>query len=406
VARPGAGRGQGVDRHLVAVGLNDEQVAHLRLLLRRLAAVGGAQIWVWGTEDTADLVIVDVNTYAGRMARDRATSRGRRCAILGDVEALRDNEMRCPASFSATSIVQLLDSAADPAVHQGHFTLSPADDFGEANELFVNMPSMPAERAPHEGSGGLEELLMRERDSGKLVPNSMRIREDTTLEEARRPSSRAEARASFEPADLDLSARHASKNESLRDRWPLAKYLDGDLLAAPSLFALPGVPELALDPKHRLFYSPARKMQQLIEYCAQPLILADWRPLTSMELQARRETQLERPYSHLVWLMTWLGSKGRLASHLSPGADFRLKVQPTIDDGAPLHAAINEALVVPGRLHVIAQSSGAPINDVIDLINAYDAIGWIEAVRQRPPVPPAPRKGGLLGKLGLPFRKR
>lgn len=395
-----------MDRYLVAVGLNDEQVAHLRLLLRRLAAVGGSQIWVWGTEDTADLVVVDVNTYAGRMARDRATSRGRRCAILGDVEALRDNEMRCAASFSAASIMQLLDSAADPAVHQGQFTLSPIDDFGEASELFVNLPSTHVEHSPHEGSGGLEELLMRERDSGKLVPDEMRIREDTTLEAARKPSSRAEARASFEPVDLDLSARHASKIASLRDRWPLAKYLGGDLLSAPALLALPGVPELALDPKHRLFYSPAKTMQQLIEYCVQPLVLADWRPLTSMELQARRESQYERPYAHLLWLSTWIESKGHLASHLSPGADFRLKVQPDIDDGAPLHAAINEALVVPGRLHVIAQSSGAPINDVIDLINAYDAIGWIEAVRQRPPVPPAPGRGGFLGKLGLPFRKR
>ncbi|MEP6938934.1 MAG: hypothetical protein ABI846_04160 [Rudaea sp.] len=392
-----------MDRHLVAVGLNDEQVAHLRLLLRRLAAVPGVQHWTWGTEDISDLVIVAVHTYAGRMARDRATSRGRRCAILGDDEALRENELRCPAPFSTATIAQLLSNAADPAVHQGQLTLNPLDDFGADSELFGSPPAL-SETLPHEGSGGLEELLRRDRDSGKLVPTSMRIREDTTIEEARRPSSRADARASFDPGDIDLSARSAVKSEARRDRWPLAKYLDGDLLAAPSLLALPGLPELALDPKHRLFYSPARTMQQLIEYCTQPLVVSDWRPLTSMELQARRGSQSERPYAHLVWLGTWLESSGRLAPHLSPGADFRLKVQPDIDERAPLHAAINEALVVPGRLHVIAQSSLAPINDVIDLINAYDAIGWIEALRQRPPMPPAPAKTGLLGKLG--FRKR
>lgn len=396
-----------VDKYLVAVGVNDEYVAHLRLLLRRLSAVPGAQNWVWGTEDNADLVVVAVDSYAGRMARDRAAGSGRRCAIVSATEPLRNNELRCSPPFSTASLAKLLDAAADTAAQHGQLKPHAANDFGEEVEHFAAITDIPADGMSPDAEGGLEALLRKEHDSGRFAPASMQIRADTTIEETARVSRRADNFASFDPGDLDISARTAERNSTLRDRWPLLKYLNDNLLGGPAELALPNAPELALDPKNRVFYSSARTLQHLIEYCTQPLLLSAWRPLTSVELQGLRATHFARPFSHLIWLNAWLESKGRLAAHLSPGADFRLKVQPDIDDGAPGHKAINEALVVPGRLHVIAQSSGASMNDVIDLINAYDAIGWIEAVRSRPPLPPsATKKPGLLGKLGSPFRKR
>lgn len=402
-----------MDKYLVAVGVNDELVAHLRLLLRRLSSVPGAQNWVWGNEDNADLVFIGLDTYAGQMARDRAAGRGRRCAIVHFSEPLRQNELRCPPPFSTSSIANVLGAAANPAAQNEPLKarpdspkVDPMAEFEGEGESFASITSIPSDGLSPDAESGLEELFRKEHDSGRFVPATMQIRADTTIEETKRLSKRSDNYASFEPGDLDISARTAVRNDTLRDRWPLLKYLDGNLLGGPAAISLPNTPELALDPKNRVFYSPATTMQQLIEYCTQPLVQSDWRPLTSVELQGLRAMQYERPYSHLVWLNAWLESKGRLAPHLSPGADFRLKVQPDIDDGAPGHKAIAEALIVPGRLHVIAQSSGASMNDVIDLINAYDAIGWIEAVRSRPPLPPsATRKPGLLGKLGKPFRR-
>lgn len=395
-----------MDKYLVAVGVDDEFVAHLRLLLRRLSAVPGAQNWVWGNEDNADLVVVALDSYVGRMARDRAGSRGRRCAIVSFSEPLRANEMRCTPPLSAASVANLLAATADQTPRKSEVKPRPVENFDEELEHFAAITDVPEDSRSPDAESGLEELLKKEHDDGRFVPASMQIRADTTIEETKRVSKRVDNYASFEPGDLDISARSAERNENLRDRWPLLKYLEGGLLGGPSALSLPNVPEIALDPKNRLFYSSARVMQELIEYCTQPLVVSDWRPLTSTELQGMRAMQFERPYAHLVWLNAWLESKGRLAPHLSPGADFRLKVQPDIDDGAPGNKSIVEALVVPGRLHIIAQSSGASMNDVIDLINAYDAIGWIEAVREKPPLPSAAKaKGGLLGKLGRSFRK-
>jgi len=395
-----------MDKYLVAVGVNDELVAHLRLLIRRLSAAPGSQNWIWGSESNADLVVVGVDTYAGRMARDRAGGSGRRCAVVSATEPLRQNELRCVPPFSAATLANVLAAIADPQAQEGGFKPAQRENFDDEAEQFAAITDIPSDGLSPDAPGGLEALFQKEHDSDRFVPEAMQIRADTTIEEMHRVSKRVDNYASFDPGDLDLSARAAAKSETLRDRWPLAKYLDGGLLGGPSAISLAGSPELALHPKNRVFYSPARTMQQLIEYCTQPLVQADWRPLTSTELQAIRSTQLERPYAHLFWLIAWLESNGRLASHLSPGADFRLKVQPDIDDGAPGHEAIVEALVVPGRLHIIAQSSGATMSDVIDLINAYDAIGWIEAVRSVPPLPAsATRKTGFLGKLGKPFRK-
>jgi hypothetical protein len=401
-----------VDKYLVAVGVNDELVAHLRLLLRRLSAVPGAQNWVWGNEDNADLFFIGLDTYAGQMARDRAGGRGRRCAIVHFSEPLRQNELRCAPPFSTSSIANVLSAAANPAAQSEPLKARHEPpklnlgEFEDEGDHVTSITAIPSDGLSPDAASGLEELFRNEHDSRRFVPETMQIRADTTIEETKRLSKRSDNYASFEPGDLDISARTAVKNDTLRDRWPLAKYLEGNLLGGPASIALPGAPELALDPKNRVFYSPATTVQQLIEYCTQTLVQSDWHPLTSVELQGLRTMQYERPYSHLVWLSAWLESKGRLAPHLSPGADFRLKVQPDIDDGAPGHKAIAEALIVPGRLHVIAQSSGASMNDVIDLINAYDAIGWIEAVRSRPPLPPsATRKPGLLGKLGKPFRR-
>ena len=61
------------DKYLVVIGLSEEDEAHLRLLMRRAAIDHLSHMWRWGTEDQADLMVVDPNSFAGQMARNRAT---------------------------------------------------------------------------------------------------------------------------------------------------------------------------------------------------------------------------------------------------------------------------------------------------------------------------------------------
>lgn len=409
------------ENYLTAVGLQEEQVAHLRLLLRRLAP-SLAQRWIWSGENNADLVIVDVETFAGRMARDRAGGMGRRCAIVNPNVDLRATELQCALPFTAENVTTLLDDAMAPVANPGNqVPVERSDDFADVLAQFdadgLNMsfhdsrPDYTA--APQSANGsavgdlGLEAVFAKDKEGDLFRPMRLEVRAGGTTESPDRVSSRNEQRADFKPMAADAKTPPVEYEQEARmlDAWPLRQFLDGDLIGGPSTLQLPDAPALSLDPKNRLCYSNAQTLQELAAYCSQPLPVARWRTLTTLELQQLRGSERERPYSHLIWLIVLLGSHGKLAGHLSPGADFRLTTRPNIDDGIAEHAAIVEALYTPGRLHEIAARSGAGMNEVIDLINAYEAIGWIEAKRYLPPIPNGDSDKGLLGKLRNPFRR-
>ena len=410
------------EKYLTAVGLQEEQIAHLRLLLRRLAP-NLAQQWIWGGESNADLVIVDVETFAGRMARDRANGMGRRCAIVNANAELRNNELRGGQPFTAENVTALLNEAAGPvatpsaqggAGHNDDFSDVLAQFDADALDMTFHESRPDYTATPQTGNGsavgefGLEAVFAKDKEGDLFRPMRLEVRAGGTTESSDRVSSRNEQRADFKPMAADAKAPPVEYEQEARmhDAWPLRKFLEGELIGGPSTLQLPGAPALSLDPKNQLCYSSAATMQELAAYCAKPLQAARWRPLTTTELQQLRATERERPYSHLVWLIVLLGSHGKLAGHLSPGADFRLTTRPNIDDGVAEHAAIVEALYTPGRLHEIAARSSAGMNDVIDVINAYEAIGWIEAKRYLPPIPGGEKENkGLLGKLRNPFKR-
>ena len=398
-----------VDKYLIAVGLSDERVAHLRLLLRRSPAAIRHR-WVWGSEDNADLMIVDPISYLGRTARDRAGSGGRRCAVVSNDEPLRSNELRLAVPFSAVALANMLNEAADPSIHQGQLFVNSENEFGEIAAQFKALEDAGSDAiAPFkhpEAVPGLEELLHSHRESEVFSAGHLQIKQDKTTEGSERISSRSDTRSGIASLNSDTLARGpVQEDKSASESRFLTQYLDGELLGGPSALALADAPELVLDPKHRVFYSRAKFLQELVDYCARRLALSEWRTLTSMELQRVRAQQKARPYAHLVWLATWLSSNGRLAAHFPPGASFRLLTWPDIDDGAAGHRTIAEAMMISGRAHEIATRCSAEVDDVIDLINAYDAIGLIDVRRPLPPAGPTPAKTRLLTKLRHTFRK-
>ncbi|MGH8042933.1 MAG: hypothetical protein ACREPN_12935, partial [Rudaea sp.] len=82
-----------IEKYLAVIGLSEEETAHLRLLLRKISGEL-KQNWRWGTEENADLVVVNPAELAGQIARNRAFSGGRRCAVFDNDEALRSGEIR------------------------------------------------------------------------------------------------------------------------------------------------------------------------------------------------------------------------------------------------------------------------------------------------------------------------
>ena len=413
------------DKYLAVIGLSEQDEAHLRLLMRRAAIDHLSYMWRWGSEDKADLVIVDPTDFGGQMARNRAFNSGRRCAILGNDEDLREGELRLPKPMKLENVAELLNEVgAAGAFDDAEAIIPNARNFYEDEQLepatepeaedeHIDLHLESGEQREASPAEGLDDLLKP--DSAAKKPTfsvPLEIKEDTTLEAtrrvatARREKRLADAgeglrRGDRTPGEINLSAPPAlepavapSVATTLRD------YLRGNLLGGPATVTLRNAPALTLDPKGRVWHSPTNSLQALVPYCRQTLPQRDWHPLTTTELARVREQQSAQPYSRLLWLATLVNSGGRLAAHLDPGGRYRLKDGAFVETELPTHARIGNVMQSMAKLNEIAAVSGATMAEVFDVINAYEAIHALETEKRQPRyTETSTGGGGLFSKL-------
>jgi hypothetical protein len=401
------------EKYLVVVGLSEEDTAHLRLMLR---AVSGQleDKWRFGTEENADLYIVDPSDLAGQITRNRAFSSGRRCAVVGN-EELREGESRLERPFKSDALVAVLNATSA--------TRGSSDSVNRFNTEFYDMDSFTPDfdieddqgadarirRREENPAPGLDELLRPDTEAAKpqfAVP--INLDEDTSLSYGGSTSARRENRLNDsvhglrreeKPEGINLERGARSSDTGL---FPLRDYLKGNLLGGPATIVLDGAPPLTLDPKEKQFYTSGA-LRELSPYCRHDFSRDAFRTVTSHELQRQRTEYPTRPYSQLIWLDVLIRSGGRLASHLDPGGRFRLKIYPKSEKEFPKHAAIVNALQAPAKLNEIATTARASMGDVFDVVNAYDAIGLIEVEPRLPRHTEPEKPGGLLARLRKPF---
>ena len=408
------------EKYLALVGLTEEETARLRLLLRMVSGQLENR-WRWGTEENADLVIVDPAELAGQIARNRAFSSGRRCALFSEAEPLRQGELRLAKPPKAEDLASVLNGTASGAESMSGTVLQQNDEFYDLDALRPEfeledgdaVQTRAREQTP---AMGLDEFLKPDEAAKKpqfAVPIALDA--DTLIEGTSGPSDRSERRV----ADSVDGRRKTAPAEGINigapvkrgvptsdvSRHPLRDFLHGNLLGGPAAYTIDGAPTLALDPKEKLFHA-AGPLGALKPYFKEPLVVSAWKQLTSADLAALRTSQPGRPYVKLFWLDALLQSDGRLASHLDPGGRYRLKSWPEIEPDFPQHLAIATALRQPSKLNEIAAASGAPMGDVFALVSAFDAIGLIEVERRLPRhEPQSPAPSGLFARLRRPFGK-
>lgn len=409
------------ERYLAIVGLNEEDTAHLRLLLRMV--VGQLEHrWRWGTEENADLVIIDPDELAGQIARNRAFSSGRRCAVFSESEALRDGELRLARPLKAENLTSVLSGSVSTAVPLDSPVVQQKDDFYGLDTLgpeFELEDEDSATARSHQRelnpAPGLDELLKPDEAARKpqfAVPGQ--LDEDTLIEGTGGQSKRGERRVADSVEGFRKPGRQEGINISApvkrgaqtvdHSRHRLHEYLQASLLGGPATFSIEGAPALTLDPKEKVFHSSGG-LAALAPYCKDALPQSGWKRVTSTELAQLRTTQRAQPYSRLVWLEALERSEGRLASHLDPGGRYKLKRWSEIEHENPAHMRIATAMKEPAKLNEIATASGASMAEVFAVVSAYDAIGMIDVERRLPRHGTPTRPGGLLSRLRKPFGK-
>lgn len=409
------------EKYLAVIGLSEEDTAHLRLLLRKLVGALG-QSWRWGTEENADLVIVSPAELAGQIARNRAFSGGRRCAVFDNDEPLRSGELRLHKPLKAENIVSALNDTGVPSMDLGQPVLRANADFYADDslnaEFQIENDEAATARARHrdvEPALGLDDLFKPDSEAAKpqfAVP--VQINPETRIERGSRAVSvRSDRRIADsvrgmripdgKPEGINMTDADEVDANSASAKYPLRDYLHKNLLGGPARATSEGAPELVLDPKEKSFHAKGG-LAALVPYCKAELARSAWRPVTSQDLTRLRTQEPARPYAHLQWLDAFVQAGGRLARHLDPGGRFRLKGAALSGADVPHHARIVAALAAPAKLNEIAAASDAPMAAVFDLVSAYDAIGLIEVQSRLSRHAPVP-KSGLFSRLRNPFSK-
>ncbi|HQX65943.1 MAG TPA: hypothetical protein PLF47_09020, partial [Dokdonella sp.] len=234
---------------------------------------------------------------------------------------------------------------------------------------------------------------------------------DGSGEPTRRSSLRAdqERESLAVPLSVPSAARVPERKQNLEDlsAYRLREFLEGELIHGPMQISWPGAGTLTLDPKHQVFHSAGR-LNELEIYCRESSRLSDWRRLTTAELNALRESQPGQAYQKLLWLEVLLHSNGRLASNLDPGGTFQLTCGFDLAGDYPGYDRISQALMQPHRLHEVAASCACEMSAVFDVVNGYDAIGWLKWTPRRSrhiEDEAESKKPSFLSRLRKPFSK-
>jgi hypothetical protein len=412
------------EKVIATIGVSDEDVAHLRLLIRKATGML-SHSWRWGADAHADLLVVDPSDFSGQMSRTRAKTTGMRVAILCDVGDETDGDPALLRPLKVANVVEVLNRAAQ--------TSTISTQVAAVENLFVDHPrnaTPPAEVEPvsflddpyaptstsSDAAPGLDELI---RDNPLADPylnlKPTRLSDSTEIQRTGEATRRSEMRAEREretlgvPLDQPSPPRAPLKAADGVDRsvHRLSEYLDGDLLRGPVQIAWPNSAALSLDPKNRTFHC-ARPLHELEVYCREPLRTGDWRRLTTAELSEIQKAQPAQPYHALIWLDVLVHSAGRLASNLDPGGTYELLRWHDIARDHPLYSRISAALLHPVRLHEIAASCACAMGDVFAVVNAFDAIGCLRKTprpSRHAETETAKPRSKLLGRLRKPFGK-
>ena len=384
------------DKTIAVIGLSDQETAHLRLLMRHCADELEHK-WRWGDETGADLIVVDLGSFAGQMAHTRALGAGMRCAVFS-AEAPAGNDLQLRRPLQRADIVTVLNRA-------GHARARHPEIEAHDEDFYTR----------HLGEDGVAE---RKTDGAApepgldalLSPLAAELRADWGAAAAPvAPVAPVAFEAEIEAMDAPPATaappgrKYATREALLADTTPhdLHAYLSGDLVRAPVRFQLLGAPPLVLDPKNRVAHTTG-SLVELEPYCRARWRPCDWQSVTSAELAELREAQPAQAYARLLWLHALLHSGGQLARHLHPGGIYRLKQWIGVEHGLGKYLRIAAAMSQPLRLHEIAQTSGVPMAEVFDFVNAGDAIGLIEWTPRPRNDAPAPT-ASLLQKLRRPF---
>ncbi len=313
--------------------------------------------WQPANHASADLLVIDADSLYGHMDWLKASATGRLVASWSSAPETGDEQLRLHKPIIADDLVALLNRVGAQLTGSSPSRSEP--------EQAAEPARPPAEHAPPP--------------------------------KAAEPLRAVPAHVAAESVAAPLAAHGPSavpppRGMRLTDLLEVDSPLKGRLRLAAD-----GLPTLFLDPHHRNWHAEST-LKTLSVWCT--------RALSSLDVQSAEDAQFPtatakmpgQPYARLKWLAHLVNGEGRLDPGLDVNARYKLARWPQSEREFPKHFRIATMMLKQAStLDEIAAQAGATIAEVVDFINAYHAIGYIEQ-DQPESAQEDTRRSGLFGR--------
>lgn len=350
----------GTTRKIAVTGASEHDIARIATLLERHRHKLSSS-WESAQAADADLLLVDVESTYGQMDWLRARSRGRLVVAYTSASEPIEPEFSLRKPVVSGDLVELLNR------------ISAGLNEGKAKAAEAMQPANAATYEP---------VAASEREPN--LPKAMPTPTATVV-------PRVPERESMQRPVLMATTAAATPETYLIDQL-LGVLTSSD---GPVRLIHEGLPSIIIDPTRQRWYAGVG-LKPLAGWSKQPLRRDELVHLDADEFTRATEILPAQPYARLVWFAHLARSEGNLDPGLPAGARYRLTRWPQVEREFPKHFRIATSMMRgTGIVEEIAAQSTAGAADVVDFINAYHALGYIECEAILPVTAPNDRSGLL-----------
>jgi hypothetical protein len=343
-------------RTIAVTGASEQDAARISSLLEKHRHKLSTP-WENGEAAHADLLVVDIESMYGQMDWLRARSRGRLVV----------------AYTSATEPLEPEFALRKPAVS--------ADLVALLNRISENMGTGKAEATPMRPANA-ESYEAPRAPKAEVVRIAERKPAAASAVELKPIAAVAEA-----PAEIRVSHPETYRVDELIAVLDAA---DG-----PVRLVHEGLPSIIIDPVRQRWYAGVA-LKALWDWAKLPLRRSELIHLNAAEFAAATEILPAQQLSRLVWFAHLARSEGQLDAGLPADGRYRLTRWPQVEREFPKHFRIATAMMSgSGTVEDIAAQSKAGTSDVVEFINAYNALGYVACEALLPVTSPGDRSGLL-----------